>query len=79
MSESDYTAEFADGDQRSFGYLLNPLDVSEDTRSTVASPRESTERERRERERERSGKRFRSVPAFSRWKLMDSLWLPKRR
>ena len=63
MTEGDYMAEFANGDQRSFEYLLNPLHVGEETRSIAGSPRESTERKRRERERERARERFSSFEA----------------
>jgi len=68
MTESECTAEFVNGDQRSFEYRPSPLDVGEDARTIVASPRESTERKRRGRERER----FSSVVNFSRWKLTYS-------
>jgi len=49
----EYTAEFANGDQRTFEYLYTPLGVGNDTRSIVGSTREITERKERERELER--------------------------
>ena len=54
----EYTAEFADGGQRTFEYLLTPLDVGEDTRSVVASTRDITERKERERELQRERDRL---------------------
>jgi len=58
--EGEYTAEFANGDRRSFDYLPSPLAVGEDTQRIVGSPRETTERKHRERERERSRELFSS-------------------
>jgi len=54
----EYTTEFADGGQRTFEYLLTPLDVGEDTRSVVASTRDITERKERERELQRERDRL---------------------
>jgi len=66
----EYTAEFADGGQRTFEYLLTPLDVGEDTRSVVASTRDITERKERERDLQRERDRldeFASVVSHDLW------------
>jgi len=70
----EYTAEFADGGQRTFEYLLTPLDVGEDTRSVVASTRDITERKERERDLQRERDRLDEFVSV----VSHDLWNPLR-
>ena len=60
--EGEYTAEFANGERRTFEHVLNPLDMGEGTQGIVSSSREITERKERERSLERYARLVENLP-----------------